>query len=375
MRRMPVDQLRPGMIMGRTVVGFSGRALLTKDTMLTDTYIKRLAILGIGSVYIKDGLGDVDIPDIVAEETICAVSSNLSNTINRFSSNNSLDVNILKHSVNLLLDNLLANNNLLIQLEEIRTYSDHLFIHSINAAVLSIMTGLSLGYTEKKLAELGLGVILQDIGMIAINSGTMSDPQSLSELEEDQILSHPEIGFNILRTYDDISKTAAHIAYQHHEKLDGSGYPRGLKGDKILEYARIAAVADAFDNLTADRPDRPGCTATDALLKIKDKAGSHFDPVIVDAFSLNIAMYPVGSLVRLNTGHIAVVTGVTKINSEHPVINVVSDEDGGLIDQAYEIDLKVNREVFIVKRLNNKETDAFRDRIYSLNVGMGINAS
>ncbi|HWP97825.1 MAG TPA: HD domain-containing phosphohydrolase [Syntrophomonadaceae bacterium] len=368
MRRVVIEQLRPGMVIGRTIVGYSGKALLAKDTMLNELYISRLAKLGIGSVYVKDGLGDVDIPEIITQEVLSSVSNKLSTTIKVFSANQVLAVDVLKKSVNLLLDNLLANRNMLVQLDEIRTYSDYLFTHSINVAVLSIMTGLALGYMERNLAELGLGALLHDIGMIAIDASIVANSEALSAMEEEKILEHPEIGFNILRTYDEISKTAAHIAFQHHENVDGTGYPRQLHGFGIIEYARIVAVADAFDALIADRPERKGCNTTEALMTIKNQIDCRFDPVIVEAFASNIAMYPIGSLVCLNTGQIGLVTSLTKINSDHPVITVVCDENGKLISPVHEINLTQSREVSIEKRLSDEETDRIRVQIQNHNL-------
>lgn len=365
MRRIPVEDLKPGMVIARTVVGFTGKPLLTNNTILNDTFITRLDKLGIGSVYIKDGLDDIDIPELISEEVQTSVSSYLSSSLKSFSTSKSLDITAFKRSVKLLLDNITRNRNILIQLEDIRVYSDYVFTHSINVAVFAIMTGLSLGYSDSNLMDLGLGALLHDIGMIAMDSAILDNPEALTVIERNQIENHPEIGFNILRSRH-ASAIASNIAYQHHEKVDGTGYPRRLKGNEILEYAKIVSVVDTFDAIISDRPYRTGCTTTDAMVILQKLAGSHFEPAIVEAFASNVALYPVGCLVSLNTGHIAVVTSVNRQNYNRPVVNILCDQDGNIIKPSFTINLSKTNEVVISKRLTYEETDFIRAKIAHL---------
>ncbi|MGE5423167.1 MAG: HD-GYP domain-containing protein, partial [Ignavibacteriales bacterium] len=157
--------------------------------------------------------------------------------------------------------------------------------------------------------------------------------------------------------------TAAHVAYQHHERLDGGGYPRQLAGKQILEYGQIAAVADTFDAVVADRPYRKGYSTPEGALILKKLSNTFFHPDIVDAFTANIAIFPVGSLLHLNTGHIAVVTSVTKLNSSRPVVNVICDTGGNLLQPPFEIDLAKTDDVKIAGRLNHEETNSLRVRV------------
>lgn len=363
MRRLPLAALEPGMIVARTVSATNGRPLLIQNTPLTQAYIHRLQVLGIGSVWIKDGLADVDIPQIISDKVLTAVSISLSDTINRMTAGKTINVPNLKKSVSLLIEDILFNRNMLIQLEDIHTYNDYLLFHSINVAVFSIMTGMTLGYTEGNLADLGIGALLHDIGMIFIDPAITKKPGNLTASEQEEVMKHPDYGFNILRTNREIPITAAHVAYQHHERLDGGGYPRQLAGKQILEYGQIAAVADTFDAVVADRPYRKGYSTPEGVLILKKLSNTFFHPDIVDAFTANIAIFPVGSLLHLNTGHIAVVTSVTKLNSSRPVVNVICDDGGNLLQPPFEIDLAKTDEVKIVGRLNHEETNSLRIRV------------
>lgn len=365
MRRTSLPDLRPGMIIARTVFDSNSRPLLVQNALLTPEYIDRLHELGIGSVYIKDGLADIEVPQIISDKVLTAVSSDLNQTIKRMAVKKTIDVKSLKRSVALLIEDILSNRNLLIQLEDIHTYNDYLLFHSINVAVFSIMTGLTLGYPEGNLSDLGIGALLHDLGMIFLDPAILEKPGDLTPIELEQVKQHPEFGFNILRTNREIPTTAAHIAYQHHERVDGMGYPRHLSGKQIIEYGKISAVADTFDAVVADRPYRKGYSTTDGVLVLKKLSGTHFDPEIVEAFTSNVAIYPVGSLLRLNTGHIAVVTSITKLNSTRPIIHVVADQKGKLLQHPFEIDLTKTNEVKIIRRLDDKETQTIRKLIDS----------
>lgn len=356
MRRIHLEHLQPGMIIARTVVGVDGLALLTKNTTLTEMYIARLKKLGLGSIYIKDVTGDVEVPEIISEQVRRSLTNTLNNSMKELSSGKTIDMRPLKKSVNLLLDNIISKHDALIQLEEIRTYDDYVFLHSINVAVFAIMTGQTLGYTENQLSELGLGALLHDIGMISVDPAVLYKVGPLTPQENDQIRAHAQIGFNMLRTYREVSTKSMHIAYQHHERMDGQGYPRGLPGSQILDYARIVSIVDTFDALISDRPHRTGCTTTDALTVIRKLAGTCFDPEIIEAFAANVALYPMNSLVRLNTGHTAVVVAVNRHRFNRPVIRVIFDPLNNPI-QNYEIDLSVSNEVSIVKRLTYDEIE------------------
>ncbi|PKM76627.1 MAG: HD-GYP domain-containing protein [Firmicutes bacterium HGW-Firmicutes-15] len=363
MRRLPIDGLEPGMMIARDVLSVDGRILLTKNSILNTDYIFKLRTMGLGSLYIKDNLSDIEIPEIISAQVMTAVSSTLRNSINNFTSNKKIDMEMMYKGVKLLIEDIMSNRNIPIQLEDIRTYNDYLLFHSVNVAVFSIMTGLSMGYGEGTLTELGVGALLHDIGMIAIDPSILNKPGPLSAQENEIVERHPEIGFNILRSYRELSTTAAHISFQHHERVDGSGYPRQFLGKQIIIFGKIAAVADTYDALVSDRPYRKGYSTIDGVIVLRKLSGSYFDPEVVEAFVSNIAIYPIGILLLLNTGQIAVVTDITKINPRQPVVRVILDKDGNFENTPFEIDFRKNKDITIIRRLTMEETDAIRARI------------
>ena len=363
MKRVYTEELHAGMIVARTVMGSEGRTLITQNTEITANLIRKLQELGIASVFVKDNLVDMEAEDIVSNKVLTTVSSTLKHSLNAFSSGKALEMTSLRKSVNLLIDEVVLNRNILIQKEEIRSQEDYYFFHPINVSIYAIMTGLSLGYPEGNIMDLGLGALLHDIGMVTIDRSIINNPGALNQQEMEAIREHPIIGFNILRNYHELSTTATHIAYQHHERVDGSGYPRGLRSKEIVEYAKITAVADTFDAVISDHPYRKAYSATDGLTVLKGLQNTYFDLDIVDAFTSNIAVYPMGSLIRLNDGRIAVVTSANRFNMTRPIIEIMTDEHGNPLKTNLTIDLQQSSKVKISGRLNKQETADILERI------------
>lgn len=378
MKRLYTEELQAGMIVARTVIGAEGRTLITQNTELTANHINKLVELGIASVFVKDNLIDIEAPDLVSDKVLAHVSSTLKNSLNAFSSGKAMEMTSLRKSVNLLIDEVVLNRNTLIQKEEIRSHDDYLLFHPINVSIYAIMTGLTLGYSESNIVDLGLGALLHDIGMMTIDRSIINNPGALSQQEMDAIRKHPAAGFNILRSYHELSATAAHIAYQHHERVDGSGYPRRLLGKEIVEYAKITAVVDTFDAVISDHPYRKAYSTTDGLTVLKGLQNTYFDSEIVDAFISNIALYPIGSLIRLNNGCTAVVTEANRFNMTRPKIEIICDQHGNPLKTSLSVDLQENSKLKISGRLNKQEAADILKKISRAradNLSIDINAA
>ena len=160
---------------------------------------------------------------------------------------------------------------------------------------------------------------------------------------------HTEYGFEILRKDPSVSLLSAHCALQHHEKLDGTGYPRGLKGDEIHPYGKILAVADVFDALTSNRPYRKAMLPHEAMEILYGETYTHFDPKYVKTFQRSVATYPVGLTVKLNTGETGVVVHYEMGAPNRPTVRVLNDPTGDSVDKPYEIDLAKHPSIMITE--------------------------
>ncbi|HBQ87373.1 MAG TPA: HD-GYP domain-containing protein [Syntrophomonas sp.] len=341
MRKISLDYAHEGLFLGRSIIDSEGHILLRAGVELDEYYIDRLLDLGIHYIYIQDEIfGETDeIEDIISEETRITTVKMVKKTFNHLQQDRKINTAALRKIVNNMLDEILDNSNVLLGITDISSLNDYIFHHSVSVCTLSIMTGITLGYDDTHLLELGIGALLHDIGKSKIDPEIIKREGNLNEEEFALLSKHPQLGFDIMRNSIDLSLLSAHIAYQHHERWDGRGYPRGLSGNNIHEYARIVAVANIYDELMAERPNRPPFEVNQAINLIKRMSDIYFEPRIVKAMISNIATYPVGSIVQLNTGDIGIVTHLNNDAPHRPIIRIVFDADQRRLQHPHEIDL------------------------------------
>ncbi|QGU00839.1 Metal-dependent phosphohydrolase [Candidatus Syntrophocurvum alkaliphilum] len=363
MRRVFIDNLKPGMEVARRIYSSDSRILINAGIKLTEAYIQRLKQMGIASVYIIDeAFGDVEnAPDVVSEQTRLKTAKIVKDGFNLIEQERKINIKSVQNTVNNIIDELLSNLNILVNLTDIRAFDDYTFGHSVNVCILSVMTAMTLGYNNLKLKELGMGALLHDIGKTQVDKSILTKNDDLTPEEFEEVKKHAEYGFKLLKNYDDISLLSAHIAYQHHERWDGNGYPRKLQGEEIHEYARIVGVADVYDALLSDRPYRPAYSIKQSIDVLNRMKGIYLDEKCVDALISNIAIYPLGSIVQLNTGDYGIVVDINKTTPSKPIIRVVYKNDGLKIANPHEVDLSKMTRILITRVLNEKEINQIKN--------------
>lgn len=357
MRLVGIDEIKPDMELARNIYNADGRILLNSGVNLTQNYIIRLKNLGINSLYIKDEFSpeEDNYPDIISERSRIETMNTVKKSFYSLQTKRKLNVRVIQSTVNNLIDELLHNYDVLISLKDIRVFDDYTYAHSVNVCILSLITGITLSYNDLKLKELGVGALLHDIGKTKISKEVLNKPDDLTEAEYKEMQNHSQYGFDILRQYPEISLLSAHIAFQHHERLDGTGYPRKLPAKDIHEYAKIVAVADVYDSLMADRPYRPSYTVNQALSILKRSAGSHLDEKIINALAANIAVYPIGTLVELNTGSIGIVCDINREQPTRPIVRIIYDTKHKNNCPFLEVDLSKKNTILIVRELSSQQ--------------------
>lgn len=349
MRLISINNLKPEVCLGKSIYDSFGRVLLRKGTVLTDNYIQKLRDLEYKSVYVDDGIPEsMIIDDIVSQETRAEALKITKEALITTKAGNSLQERKIKQVVNEIIDEILSNRETLVHLIDIRSMQNYLFSHSVNVCILSLKTGLSLGYNQLKLRELGIGALLHDIGKVVVLDEIHNKNKLTQEIYQ-LVHRHCDYGFDILRKTENISIIAAHVAWQHHERYDGSGYPRKLSGKGIQEFARIVAIANVYDELTNDRPGRERILPHEVIEIINLKSGLDFDPDIVTQFIRNIAPYPTGSLVTLNSCFEGTVVSINKQNPTRPKVKLLYDDNGKEIKDLTIIDLMTDASLFITK--------------------------
>ncbi|MFW5686673.1 MAG: HD-GYP domain-containing protein, partial [Halanaerobium sp.] len=300
-------------------------------------------------LYIEDKYSyDIEINEAIKDSTRRNGKRIVTNTFDKIK-NGFLDLNTkdLKNVVEDITDELVLNEDVLLNLVSLKSTSNYTYQHSVNVSVVCIALGKMLGYSKNELFKLGMGGMLHDVGKILIPEEILNKPDKLTDYEYQVIKNHPELGFNYLQQIDSISPLSRIVVYSHHERVDGSGYPRGIKGDEIHEFARVAAIADVFDALTSDRVYRDRWPTYKAAEYIMNHTEQLFDYQLVKKFLPQVSFYPNGSEVILSNGHRAVVRAQNVGFPTRPVLRMIEDDEGNEIDE--ELDLLKHMNIVITK--------------------------
>ncbi|MCR8636351.1 HD-GYP domain-containing protein [Paenibacillus radicis (ex Xue et al. 2023)] len=338
MRYVHVDNVEQGQHLGRTIFSGNGAILLSEGVQLTVYMITTLKRIGVTMVYIKDPLfEDIEIVDIISEETKRAVIQRMGDTFDSIRSGKDFNTKNLNVSIDSLLEEVMRNKDVLVQLSDIRTKDNEMYVHALNVSMMSVMIGIQMELPATQLRELAIGAMLHDIGKV----------EKITDDEADDIkLHHTWRGFEVLKNKRELSLLIAHVAFQHHECVDGTGLPRGMQGDQIHLYAKITAVANTYDNLLFDLSLGRRMLPHEACEHMTALAGTQLDREIVIHFLRTVSVYPTGASVRLSTKETGVVVGQHRGLPGRPVVRIVKAESGTDLE-VKEVDLAKSTTVFI----------------------------
>lgn len=214
------------------------------------------------------------------------------------------------------------NSDALLSLVRIKTVDDYTYLHSVAVCGLMIALGRQLDFDEGQLKEVGLAGLLHDVGKIFIPSKILNKTGRLTDEEFGIIKSHPLKGWELLKQSADISDTALDVCLHHHERVDGTGYPDRLSGDDLSLYARMASVCDVYDAITSTRCYKASWEPAESLRKMAEWKEGQFDETIFSAFVKTVGIYPTGTLVKLRSGRLAVVTEQNEASFLMPIVKV-----------------------------------------------------
>lgn len=204
-------------------------------------------------------------------------------------------------------NSVMRNPGALIGLARLKTADDYTYMHSVAVCALMIALSRQLGLTDDETREAGLAGLLHDIGKMAVPTEILNKPGRLTDEEFVSVKEHPSAGHAMLLESKGVGAIALDVCLHHHEKMDGSGYPKGLKGEQISLYAKMGAVCDVYDAITSNRPYKSGWCPAESLKKMSEWSRGHFDEQVFQAFVRSIGIYPVGTLVKLQSGRLGVV--------------------------------------------------------------------
>lgn len=358
MRLVSVNSLQAGVCLAKPVYNEHGFTLINKGIPLTARMIEKLDSLGISYVYIEDErISHIGVSSSISEElrkeAVSFVESSFNQIVNESKTTQSFLLEKSMKGVMGLVRNFIQelkkNENVLNLLADIYIYDDYVYSHSMNVTMYALALGMELKLSENHLELLGVGALLHDVGKVLVPIDILDKPGKLTAEEFEEVKKHPEYGFELLRKVPTLSLLVAHCAYQHHERLDGSGYPRGLKGNHIHLFGKILAIADVYDAVTSHRVYRKAMLPHEGLEVLYAGAGTLFDKQMVESFRKAVAVYPVGLGVVLSDGRKGVVSRQNQEMSDRPHITILEHSNGEKLETPYEIDLMKELHIVITE--------------------------
>jgi putative nucleotidyltransferase with HDIG domain len=391
MIKIKTSEVKPGDKLARTLYYQYGAPILTAGTRLTQRWIDKLKTLGFQTLYLYDqDLEDVLVYDFLDQEVQRRLARKALKLFDEIKEETRgvIDAHMLKNTsaeelrqklstpeiqkavsrlkigekfigdVETIVATLLSDQEVCLSVGVIKTVSSFVFDHSLEVAIRSLLIARKVGFTNREMHELALGCLLHDIGYVLMPEDILRKKGKHTAAEENMIKQHTVIGYHLLRQERSVSILAAHVAYQHHERQDGGGYPRGLAGTNSLErrgsvgfdhmgqihrYAAVAAVADFYDTLVSEGPLGRGVPPDTAVKVLRDVSGKFLNPLAVEAYLSVIPVFPVGTTVLVMDselkGHRGVVVSVSRSDLDLPTVRITMLGRKRL-EKSFDVDLR-----------------------------------
>lgn len=384
MRKIQVEELKPGMRFDKPVYIDSSNMFIGPNITIKEGDIKKLMQWGIAEIEtagtmissqeeIKQYARRINKPDetdskkiiddyhnlLKKRKSLIAVHKEACRCVGEIytaiKNSDPFQTDDLELALGDIINLIKENNNIFLFLYGLDEGKNYLMYHSVNVTFYALLIGLGLKYTGAKLRELGFGTLLIDAGMSKIPVYITHKQSALTDQELNLIKTHPIHGYKALRELGKVREAIATVSLQHHEQYDGSGYPRGIKGTMIQEYSRIAAIADSYEAQIVNRSYREKHLFYHAMKELIASGINKFDPVILRVFLSQMSVYPIGSIVKLNDKSIGIVIGSVTAKPLRPIVKLIYDSRRDRINETVIINLPEETSLYIDKVLDEKE--------------------
>ena len=375
-RKIPVESLKPGVIFDQPVYIDSSNVLVDADVAITEVDIKKLMTWGID--VIETSGKEIDTTSVADQQSLnqrqivnqykdlLRKRKDLLNVHTRAQAvvkeaygcirlDRTFEIDKIQKSVVEIIELLRKNQHVFLFLYGLAENDNYLISHSVNVTFYAIILGMALGYDESKLIELGTGAMLIDAGMVKIPVYIMNKQSKLTDQEFNTVKTHPLLGYKALKQLAFVSDNIANVSLQHHEQFDGQGYPRGLKGNEISEFANIVSIADCYEAQISNRSYKKKVYFHHAMKNLMASGVSKFDPRLLSAFLPSLSLYPIGSIVELNNKTIGIVIGSSPDKPLRPIVRLIFDENRNEIKELVLLNLIEKTNIFIVKALEEDQ--------------------
>lgn len=339
--------IKENMVLAHPILNPNGAILLGEGALLTASRIRRIRELGIGFLYVEDSrFPDISSNWVIREEVYRKSMNELETLFQTVTAADDTPVLLADlreiHQVfrNILSDIFSLSGKTMLHFLNSRSIQNNLFEHAVNVTVLSLAMGKRLSLAYMQMYNLGLGALLHDIGKAVLPREILDPKHELAPSEEELYRMHPRTGWELLSGQDFIWPTARIVALQHHELWNGSGYPSGISGHDIHLFSHIVGIANSYDTMIYPPRERQKASLpSEAYDHILRNRGILYDPQMASIFSQVVAQYPVGTWLRLSTGHVGMVISVDSYTGL-PRVRCFWHQNFGAMKNPVEMDLR-----------------------------------
>ena len=344
-----IDELTNEMKLAREIIDpENGRVFLGAGCANLPKYADRLRNIGATHLYVQDAVAaDVELPETVCEELRSRADRALAEVYTKLQLEQRPEYLPLMRMVKELLDDVLNIREYLVNVYELRCGGGDFIGHSVNVALLSLLLGQLLCYDDEKLRKLGMGALLHDIGVAVLPEAVREKRGVFNEEEKLLFQQHPVLGYHLVKDHWEVSALSRGVILSHHERSDGSGYPRRLLKGDIHEFSRIVGLVDCFEELTGGHPFSEKMNIQEAVEMLSVQGPLWFDAEMVEMFISRIPIYQTGTTVCLNDGRRAVVVSHNRGFPTRPIVRVFQDSTGCRISPGVEINLLEANHIFV----------------------------
>ncbi|NND69156.1 MAG: HD-GYP domain-containing protein [Halioglobus sp.] len=274
-----------------------------------------------------------------AREAVSTLREDIGKIYQDVNDGGKLDVIKLRKSVDPVVDSMSRNPDACLWITRLKQHDKYTYQHSLSSSIWAVSIGRQIGLPRHDLRSLAMGAMLMDVGKLRIDSSLLRSDRSLDDGATEALAAHVQHGLDILEDCGVINQDVIDIVAHHHERYDGSGYPAGLKRDKIPAFARIAGIVDTYDALTNQRPHAQRLSPSAATKLLYNERDAEFQAELVEAFIQAVGLYPAGTLVELSSGEVGVVVAEYRTRRLRPKVMVLLDKHKQRLPKSRVLDL------------------------------------
>ncbi len=347
--KVNIDDVKNGMIVGEDVY-CNGNLLLSKGMVIKSGYISKMTSRGVSKITVfadKSYYDDILLNPV--EKFYVETYEAFAKILDKLKSQNKIDIPEIFPIVESILGAIFSSQNAILSITGLRGEGNYIYSHSLDVCIYSLIAAKVMNLSYEETVILGIGALLHDIGKVKISTDILNKQGKLNEAEFNEVKKHSEYGYDILIRCPQINYDVIKIVMQHHERCDGSGYPKQLKNDEILLLSKIVAIADIYDALTSDRVYKKKILPHEAAEYLLSISNTLVDSQIANIFIKNIAIYPKGCQVLLNTNEVAIILDSNIKMPLRPILKIITDRFGNPLHESFEFELEKNPKVLITQ--------------------------